>query len=143
MESENDRALRLHEQSKEAGLPSANADSVSWPSHVCGYEVCPHRFKVVTISPTTADRLESIGITQDDLPLPRRLVGKEDYVSNGQRERSWWIGKPWRRIELNVFGEGEYREWEVAFTLAWPKMGWHLHGTLVRSWNDYSDEPNQ
>lgn len=75
--------------------------------------------------------------------IRRQVIGHTDYTAFGQRERSWWIGKPWRRIELNVYGESDYREWEVTWTLAWPRVGWHLHGSLARSFNDYSDEPNQ
>lgn len=75
--------------------------------------------------------------------LTRKLIGRQDVTFFEQRQRSWWIGKPWRRLELNVFGEGEYREWDVTWTIAWPRIGWHLHGSLARSFNDYSDEPNQ
>lgn len=71
------------------------------------------------------------------------MIGHYDYNSWGQRERSWWVGKPWRRIELSVYGEGEYREWDFTINLGIPRFGWHIHWTLVRSYNDYSDEPNQ
>lgn len=71
------------------------------------------------------------------------MIGREDFDCFGQRERSWWIGKPWRRIELTVHGEGEYREWEIVAGVGSSRLGWHFHVTLARSFNDYSDEPNQ
>lgn len=73
------------------------------------------------------------------------MIGRQDtrYFGQRERERSWWIGKPWRRIELTVFGEGEYREWQLSFSLGVRRFGWKVNGSLVRSWNDYFDEPNQ
>lgn len=72
-----------------------------------------------------------------------RLIGRSDEASYGQRERSWWVGKPWRRIELNVFGEAEFREWELNVNLGCRRFGWHWSASITRSFYDYSEEPNQ
>lgn len=76
------------------------------------------------------------------------MIGRYDILwnQNDQRERCWWIGKPWRRVELlmqDVFWRGERvdRTTTSSLTIGFRRLGWHLHISLTRAVGmDYSDE---
>lgn len=73
----------------------------------------------------------------------------EKGYSDGVRERSWWIGKPWRRVELlriDSFYRDELvdSQYVLSVSLGSSRLGWHVHGALTRAVGmDYSDEPHQ
>lgn len=83
-----------------------------------------------------------------------RFVGRAISRSKQSRdseqvESSWWVGKPWRRVEMLVLdsyfnGERSCREFTVSVGLGSRRFGWHMAGSLTRAPGfDYSDEPYQ
>lgn len=84
--------------------------------------------------------------------IAAKLIGHDSHdhtpsQPDGILETTWWIGKPWRRVELVVrdvkCAPGQYREWDLTITLAVPRWGWHWHTEIKRSFYDYGEEPNQ
>lgn len=81
-----------------------------------------------------------------------KLYGHSTYgptAHDSSQETTYWIGKPWRRLELliqRVFWKDECIDttWTASATLGLRRLGWHFHGSLTRQLGaDYSDEENQ
>jgi len=79
------------------------------------------------------------------------LIGRSpDYAFDRDHpERSWWVGKPWRRVEVyrrDAFYKGERidRSWDVAIHLGCRRLGVGLELRAFRAVGmDYSEEPHQ
>ena len=67
---------------------------------------------------------------------------------DGPRERSWWIGKPWRRLEVlrqdHLYkGEVTSTTWDVTLHVALFRRIAFTFSLLRDSWIDYSEVEHQ
>lgn len=78
-----------------------------------------------------------VGRSDSGLPVPEW---------SPQRERCWWVGKPWRRVEVEVtdtYYRGEMIDRVIHFQvgLGLRRLGWHFSWSATRSvGSDYSED---